>query len=213
MSSVFQFLLRGKTLGRALFTEEVRKHTQNLNGEVIDLGSGVNPSYLTVLPSSISHVATDKFLPKEKGLSIDLNEILPFEDSSVKTFFCFNVLYILDNPEKFLHEVNRTLVPGGVLLLSSPLIWNEIPEPHDYARYTGEGITRMLTRAGFLNVSVTRYGERFSAASNLLDPFLYFKIVRIPVHLLALLLDKIVPAKMKSQYPAPIGYFVIAKKS
>ena len=212
MGVVFNFILRGKTLGRALFSEEVRKHAQGLSGRVVDLGSGGSPSYRNVLPSEIDYIATDYRLEPERGLSVDLNQPLPFPDSSERTLFCFNALYIIEDPEALMREVHRVLMRGGTFLLSSPLLWSEIPEPHDYNRYTAEGLERILRKAGFTDIVISRYGERFSVCANLLHPFMLFRIVRIPVFLLALMLDNVIPERFKKAHPAPLGYFVVAKK-
>lgn len=212
MSVVFRFLWRGKTLGRALFTEEIRKHVQGLSGRIVDLGSGRSPSYRAVLPSGIDYLATDYDLLPEQGLSIDLNKPLPFSDSSERTILCFNTLYIIEDPDSLIREVYRVLEKGGTFLLSSPLLWSEIPEPHDYNRFTAEGLERLLCRAGFSEVVVTRYGERFSVCANLLHPFLLTRLVRVPVYVLALWLDSLIPARFRQEHPAPLGYFVVAKK-
>ena len=212
MGIVLQFVLRGKTIGRALFTEEVRVHTQGLTGRVVDLGSGGSPSYCSVLPSGIDYIPTDRNLDPKVGPSVDLDQPLPFVDSSEQTFLCFNALYILEEPSTLMREVYRALKPGGVFMLSSPLLWSEIPEPHDYQRFTAEGLERLLHNAGFTDVTVSRYGDRFSVAANLLHPFLFTRIIRIPVYIIALLLDRLIPKRFRLAYPAPLGYFVVAKK-
>lgn len=47
----------------------------------------------------------------------DLNERLPFEDRSFDAAVCQNVIECLRDPQAFIAEVTRILVPGGHLLL------------------------------------------------------------------------------------------------
>ena len=137
---------------------------------------------------------------------------LPFPDSSFDAVLCFNALYIVDNPEALAREVHRILKPGGAWYVSSPFIANEMPEPHDYRRFTGEGLGRLFQKAGFTSTEIHRIGERGSAAMALLHPFFVFNVVRACFYPIALLFDSLVPARVRHEHPAPIGYFCIATK-
>lgn len=53
---------------------------------------------------------------------IDLNKELPFEDFLFDGATCLNVLYALSEPELFIRELNRVLKPGGVVIISTPLL-------------------------------------------------------------------------------------------
>jgi SAM-dependent methyltransferase len=75
-------------------------------------------------------------------------EQLPFSDASFDA--CLNIVTLehVTDPARVLREIARVLRPGGVLLLVTPLEWEEHQAPHDYYRYTRYGIEHLLTAAG-----------------------------------------------------------------
>lgn len=211
-SSFFRQVFAGKTIGRILFNEAVEKHCSGLSGRVVDLAGGGSPSYRKFLPQGVALISTDYKKGPGVDLVVNLNDPLPFEDNSEEFLLCFNAIYILEDRVLFLREIFRTLRPGGKLFLSSPFISNEMSEPHDYVRLTQEGLRREFLCAGFSDVSITPYGERATAAAFLLHPILHFNTLRYFVYVLAIFLDRMTPVRLKESHPAPIGYFVVARK-
>lgn len=211
MTSVMREAMRGKTIGRALFNQRVRTGCANLSGRVLDLAGGASPSYLPLLPERIDLVRTD-LVASPDVVAVDINAPLPFPDSSFDAVLLFNAIYVVEDPVALAREVLRVLRPAGAWLLVAPFIANEMPEPHDYVRYTGEGLERLCKNAGFSSVSVERMGARASAATQLLHPFFLFNVVRALIYPVALFFDRCVPASVRSAHPTPIGYFVRAEK-
>lgn len=211
-TSFVKQVLAGKSLGRILFNEKVAQYCAAISGRVVDLGGGVTPSYRALLPLGVDLVTTEVSAEKGAQIVVDLNRPLPFESGSIHTFLCFNVLYILEDRIASLSEMYRALAPNGTLFLSSPFVTNEMPEPHDYVRLTKEGLLRELELAGFTDVTVAPYGERGSAAMYLLDPIFRYSVIRLPFYLLGRFIDSVLPNKLILAHPAPIGYFVVAKK-
>ena len=203
--------LRGKTLARVLFDDALRRHAAGLAGRALDLASGANPSYLPLLPPALEVVRTDrKEAPDVRAVDIDAK--LPFGDGSFDAVFLFNALYIAEDPEMLAREVLRVLKPGGTWFVLSPFIANEMPEPHDYLRFTEEGLERLCKRAGFAEVRIERLGERASAAAHLMHPFFFFNIVRALIFPLALLFDHLIPSRVRREHPAPLSYWCTAEK-
>ena len=203
--------LSGKTIGRIIFNEAVRENAPHLSGRVLDIAGGRSPSYSSLLPKEIDLVRTD--ITASPGVvAVDMNKPLPFGDASFDAVLLFNALYAAENPPALAREIHRILRKGGVWHLASPFIANEMPEPHDYIRYTSVGLTRLCLNAGFSDVVVENMGERATAAAQLLHPFFLFNIVRMLVYPLALLADRLIPRSVLSAHPAPIGYFVKAMK-
>lgn len=212
LKTVIRGALSGKSIGRILFNHAVRMHSASASGRVLDIAGGALPSYLAYLPQGIDLVRTDiKAAPGVTAL--DMNKPLPFLDSSFDAVLCFNALYIVDDPEQLAREVHRVLMSGGAWYVSSPFIANEMPEPHDYRRLTREGLERLFRAAGFPSFEIHRIGERGSAAAGILHPFFMFNFVRACFYPIALLFDRLVPARVRREHPTPIGYFCIAKKS
>ena len=203
--------LSGKTIGRILFNEAARRNCRALSGRVLDLAGGRSPSYLPLLPNGIDLVRTD--LKASEGMeAVDINAPLPFADESFDAVLLFNALYAVENPELLAREIHRVLKSGGIWFIASPFIANEMPEPHDYVRYTAEGLERLCRGAAFPSVQIIRLGERASAAVQIKHPFYVFNIVRALVFPFAILMDKLVPQGARRAHPTPIGYFVRAQK-
>ncbi|OGG80378.1 hypothetical protein A3A39_04300 [Candidatus Kaiserbacteria bacterium RIFCSPLOWO2_01_FULL_54_13] len=203
--------LAGKTIGRTIFNEFVRVRCAVLSGRVLDLAGGARPSYLPLLPRGIELVRTDR--EASKGVvPIDFDKPLPFKDESFDTVLFFSAIYIAEDPHALMREIRRVLKAGGACLVASPFVANEMPEPHDYVRYTAEGLERLCRRAGFSMVEVERMGERASAAVQIKHPFYVFNVVRALIYPLAILMDRLIPASVRRAHPMPIAYFVRAVK-
>ena len=213
MTNLLQETRQGKTIARSLFNLDIKKRVKSINGVVIDLGGGKNPSY-----KRFWQIKPEKFIcvdvneKTEPDIVADLNKPLPFSDNFADAIFLFNVIYILENPAAVLKEIYRVLKPGGQLFLTSPFIFNEAKEPADYGRFTSMALEKMLRESDFAEFSIVPVGERFSAATYLISPFLFFWPVKFIFYSLALALDELIPMRLKSQQPCPIGHFVEAKK-
>ena len=74
---------------------------------------------------------------------------LPLADASVETLLLTEVLEHLREPGPVLDELFRVLKPGGALIVSAPMIYNVHGAPHDFFRFTPDGLRYVLERAGF----------------------------------------------------------------
>ena len=202
----------GKTIARIIFNEQVASHCLKLSGKVLDLASGGHSDYKQYLPDDIELIKTDSFMKDGVAARVNFNERFPFADNEFDAVLFFNALYIAENRVATLREVRRVLKTGGSLYLSMPLLYGEIPEPVDYCRLTYQGLEKELKEAGFLEINIIRYGERFTAATLLLHPFFLFNVVRLVVYSLSLLLDGMIPLGFRTRHPAPLGYFCINRK-
>lgn len=205
-------ILAGRTLGRTLLNLKIRKHCHGLSGSVLDLAGSKKASYHHYLSPDINVTAAN--LEKGEGIDVvlDFNKPLPFSEGQFDVVLFLNALYIVGDRKRLYVELKRVLKRGGTLIISSPFVANEMPEPHDYCRLTHEGLLHELSEAGFRDVHVVRLGERFSAAAHLLHSFWLLSIIRFVVYSVALLLDTLIPQRIKEQHPTPIGYLAIAKK-
>lgn len=213
MTNLLKETRQGKTIARTLFNLEIKRRVKNISGVVIDLGGGKNPSY-----NRFWNIKSEKFIrvdineKAEPDVIADLNKPLPFSDNFADVIFLFNVIYILENPGKTLWEINRILKSGGKLFMTSPFIFNEAKEPSDYWRFTSEGLEKLLKESGFKEFLITPIGERFSAATYLISPFLLFWPVKFIFYAAAIVLDRFIPKKLKLKQPCPMGYFIEATK-
>jgi len=203
----------GKTIGRILGNWAIARECRNLSGSVVDLAAGGSPSYYRYLPKGLVLTRTDVHPGPGIDRIVDLNEPLPFKDGEFDAALMFGALYILEDPLRTLREVRRILAPRGSFYLALPFLLGEIPEPHDYGRWTGEGLERLLRQAGFVSVRIVRVGGPFTAAANLLHAYLYFDTVRLAVSAAALACDRLARAvRPKLAARSPISYLCIAAK-
>lgn len=85
------------------------------SGLEVEIGAGVSPmrsSYPNVLATDIVDAPT---------LDLIINaEAMNFEDSSIKVIYGQNCFHHFPHPDKFLHELERVLLPGGGAILLEP---------------------------------------------------------------------------------------------
>jgi SAM-dependent methyltransferase len=78
----------------------------------------------------------------------DLTEI-PVEDGRFDHIVFNQVMEHLPEPQLVLTELHRVLRPGGTMIYTGPLFFEEHEAPYDFYRYTQFGVRYLLTGAGF----------------------------------------------------------------
>jgi SAM-dependent methyltransferase len=76
-------------------------------------------------------------------------EELPFPDRSFDRVISIVVLEHTAEPCRVLSEFRRVLSESGTVHLVVPHMWEEHQRPHDYFRFTSNGIRHLMARAGF----------------------------------------------------------------
>lgn len=204
---------RGKSIGRILSNWAIGERCKNLEGALVDLASGDQASYERYWNMKRGHLTrVDIDSAKRPDVVVDINKSLPFADASADHVFLFSALYIVQDPPKLFAEVRRILKHGGKFWIMSPFLFPEAKEPSDLRRYTSEGLTALFADAGFREVVIEPFGERCTVAASLISPLIPFRIVRIPLFALALLLDRCVPSALRQSHPAPFGYLCVGEK-
>ena len=82
-------------------------------------------------------------------------ENLPFADQVFDLVICTQVLEHVKEPQMVLNELARTLKENGTLILTAPQGWGVHQPPHDYFRFTHFGLSHLLQKAGFAEISTT----------------------------------------------------------
>ncbi|HLW77184.1 MAG TPA: class I SAM-dependent methyltransferase, partial [Bryobacteraceae bacterium] len=80
---------------------------------------------------------------------------------------CLNIVTLehVEQPQRVVCEMARTLKPGGRILLVAPLEWEEHQQPHDYFRYTRFALKMLLEQAGFVEIEIQPVGGFFRLLS------------------------------------------------
>lgn len=159
-------------------------------GRWLDLGAGcgffVECAYrfgITCIGLEGSHYAVSKAKSRCPGIDMRqhfLPDDLPFEDNSISTVMCYQVIEHIDRQTAIhmLAECHRVLKPQGVILIFSPSKYNhsQAKDQSHINLYTPKALKFEVEQAGF-HVSSTRntprsFGKSFP--SRLFATALYF---------------------------------------
>ena len=99
-------------------------------------------------------VSVDLDPARRPDIVADVCDLGCFEDASFDAVFLLEVLEHVATPDLAISELYRVLEPGGVLVLSTPFVFEIHEAPHDYFRFTEHGL-RFLLR-GFASCSIGR---------------------------------------------------------
>lgn len=75
---------------------------------------------------------------------------LPFKAESFQKVIIQEVLEHVNNPSQVIREIHRVLKPGGVVFCDVPFIFPYHPNPHDYRRYSLEGLVKQFEDYQFI---------------------------------------------------------------
>lgn len=136
----------------------VQKHAHLLSGRLLDIGSGSSPYREFLQRHCTSYVALDHLGRQTSPTQPDIYGdavLLPFRNKSFDSVASFQVLEHLPEPQSFFAEVFRVLRPGGTAFITTPFLWGEHEQPHDYFRFTRYGLQYLSRKAGFDIISIT----------------------------------------------------------
>ncbi len=74
---------------------------------------------------------------------------LPFRDNTLKLVVSQEVVEHLAEPATVVGEVHRVLQPGGYFFCQVPFMIGYHPGPHDYWRFTKEGLAQLFASPGW----------------------------------------------------------------
>jgi SAM-dependent methyltransferase len=109
--------------------------------------------------------------PHEGAHTVDIvasADTIPVRDGAFDAVILTQVLEHVPDPQAVLRELFRILAPGGHLYLTAPLAWEVHELPHDYYRYTSEGLRHLMEVGGFQEVVVEARNDSFTTLSQLI---------------------------------------------
>jgi len=129
-----------------------------------DFASGV-PSGSMVLDAGAGHAPYEHLFDHARYEAADFNKVvgkkytqqtyicdlasIPVEDARFDYVVFNQVMEHLPDPSAVLRELRRVLKPGGQMICSTPLFYEEHDTPYDFYRYTQYGLRHLLNEAGF----------------------------------------------------------------
>jgi len=214
ITHIIKQTLAGKTVNRLLMNDALRRIS--VRGKILDLGAGtIRSSYfefLTVGESS-EVVSIDALPDRKPDITADLENGIPLPAQSFDTVLCFNLLEHIFSYGKLTSESCRVLRPGGRLIGYVPFLVNFHPDPHDYFRYTEQGLERILEDSGFSKITVSFVGRGPFTAAWSQVAYVLPRFIRWTVTLLAFATDYLL-LRLKPGFRGkyPTGYVFIAEK-
>jgi SAM-dependent methyltransferase len=144
-------------------------------GRLLDAGCGnapYHPWYRDLVGLSVAIDVVGSAANVRGGL-----DRLPFPEHTFDIVLCTEVLEHIEDSERTTAELFRVLVPGGVLLVSTPFLYPVHEAPWDFRRLTHFGLRNLLSRHGFEVRSIAAKGgigsllghAAVAAAAQLLD--------------------------------------------
>jgi len=117
--------------------------------KVLDYGCGEKPYEELLRKKFKEYIGADIPGNPKAQLVVGPQGELPLDAASVDCVISTQVLEHVDDPRVYLAEARRVLRAGGNLILSTHGHWRYHAHPHDYWRWTVQGLQKELARAGF----------------------------------------------------------------
>jgi SAM-dependent methyltransferase len=118
---------------------------------VLDAGAGTQP-YRDLFAHAIYESADFEAVAKAYAPSTYVCDLgaIPVEDGRFDRVILNQVLEHLPEPGSVLAELRRVLKPGGRMICTCPLFYEEHEQPYDFYRYTQFGLRHLFETAGFV---------------------------------------------------------------
>jgi SAM-dependent methyltransferase len=141
-------------------TKEIVKYAMEkgyLKGKVLDLGAGQAKYKNIIKEKAESYIAFDLFAGENIDVVGDINNT-GFRAGEFDTVVCTQVFEHISEPHLAAKEISRVLKVGGICFLTAPFLEPYHADPHDYFRYTTDGLSTLLKNEGFEILEVDGYG-------------------------------------------------------
>jgi SAM-dependent methyltransferase len=138
--------------------------TEHCRGLALDAGSGRGTWRKIILATAEAYESID-MAPRGNSHPTwtgDVSDMPDVPTARYQTVVCHQVLEHVRFPGRAATEFFRVIAPGGTLIVSVPHLSRRHELPHDYQRFTQEGLHALLSDAGFERVDVRHHGGLFS---------------------------------------------------
>lgn len=148
-------------------TKQVITHCLKfIHGKTLDLGAGTGKYKGMIKPYTSEYIALDL----EEGENIDIVADITqtgLDSNSLDTVISTQVFEHIPKPWEAVREVHRILKPGGKCIVTAPFVHAYHADPHDYYRYTVEGIKALFSE-GFVVVEAGPYTRLMTTFSDMI---------------------------------------------
>lgn len=129
-------------------------------GIALDAGSGRGAWRRVILHTATAYESIE-VAPRHDHVPTwigDLCDMPQVPEARYDTIVCHQVLEHVRRPAAALEHMRRVLKPGGALIISVPHLSRRHELPHDYFRFTQEGLGSAMSDAGFIVEHIVAYG-------------------------------------------------------
>ena len=148
-------------------TREVITYAQkHISGKTLDLGAG-SGKYREIIKQKTSEYIAFDMMPGENVDVVGDALNLPFPERSFNTVVSTQVLEHVERPWLMIKEIHRVLKENGICILTAPFLIPYHPDPHDYFRYTKEGMASLFKNESFEIIECDYYGKIFTVFSEM----------------------------------------------
>jgi SAM-dependent methyltransferase len=157
-------------------------------GRLLDVGCGAKPHEPIFRPFveqyvGVEHEAsfslTNSSTRASKPDVLYDGKRLPFDDGTFDTVLNVDVLEHTPEPARLVGEMARVLRDGGILILTAPFSFRLHELPHDYFRYTPNGLREMCRAASVTVTRVLPIGSLWSLIGHKLNSYLIMEVARL----------------------------------
>ena len=149
-------------------------------------------------------------------IKLDLTKKLQIKKNTFQNIILMNVLEHLPNLNNVFKEIDRILKIRGLLIGSTPFIYQVHGAPFDYQRFTRDFFYKTFSKKKYKSIIIKPLGFGPLVASyGLIQTYLrYFPILKELLLILCFFIDFIIQmfVKTKLEEIYPVGYFFIIKK-
>lgn len=151
--------------GRIELHDQIRRHSEFIQGRVLDIGAGNFPRYKNLFKFD-EYVRMD-IKSSENIDVVGSIEHIPSPDNAFDSIVCTQVLGDIYDVERAFGELYRVLRRGGVILITESLFDPLHDEPNDFWRFTEHGLRRLAENAGFEVRLLERRGGYWSVMAQM----------------------------------------------
>jgi len=147
----------------------IQKH---ISGKTLDFGAG-SAKYRSIIKQRATEYLAFDMVP---GKNIDVvGDALnaPFEAETFNTIVSTQVLEHVEKPWLMVKEIRRLLKENGICILTAPFLVPYHADPHDYFRYTKDGLESLFKNEGFEIIECDYYDKLFATLTEMMR-FVFF---------------------------------------
>ncbi len=197
-------------------TRELRKTAKNVvTLKILDIGCGDHP--YTYLFNYQKYTTVDPHYPNTDFQSID-----EIKQDSFDLILLIEVLEHVKDPIELLSKIKNLMHTDSKIVITTPFSARIHPVPHDYQRWTPQGMEELLNHAGLSPQQITIRGNNIATITNkilyynvkLFEQIWSFPLATLLFLFISLPLTVLTHLSLLFNFPLnddPLGLFVVAQ--